>query len=198
LYESEILKKTAELKLQDMLQKDYWDHTGPNGETAWDFMEQSGYRYLLAGENLARGYTNSQEVVEAWMNSPSHRSNILNGRFKEIGVAVGAGKIKGQMTTVVVQLFGEPKVAIAGQKTQSINGSQKIMPELSADMATSPSKTPYFIAWLVVFMLVLLDGFMIRRLGLHTSKAHLFNLRASLLMSFAALVVLMFGFVAIA
>lgn len=198
LYKSELLTQTAELKLKDMFEKNYWDHTGPNGETAWDFMETNNYRYLLAGENLARGYTGSQEVVRAWMNSPTHRSNILNPRFKEIGIAAGTGKIKGQTTTVIVQLFGEPKIAVAGQTNTSLEGDKKIMPEFSPDMATTPSKSPYFIAWTVIFMLVLIDGIMIRKLGLHTSKKHILNLRTSLLMSFIALLVMMFGFVAIA
>lgn len=198
LYESNVLSKTAELKLADMFAKNYWDHTGPNGETAWDFMEKNNYSYLLAGENLARGYVSSKDVVDAWMNSPTHRSNILNPRFREIGLAVGTGKIKGQNTTVIVQLFGEPKVTVAGEQAQSIFGNQKIMPEFSTEMATTPSKYPYFIAWAVIFMLVLLDGFMIRKLGLHSSKSHVFNLRASLLMSFIGLIIMMFGFVAIA
>lgn len=198
LYESNILTKTAELKLEDMFKKNYWDHVGPNGETAWDFMETNNYRYLLAGENLARGYVTSRDVVEAWMNSPTHRSNLLNPRFREIGLAVGTGKIKGQTTTVIVQLFGEPKVAVAGEQTQSVFGNTKIKPEISSKMATTPSKYPYFIGWTIIFMLVMLDGFMIRKLGLHTSKSHVFNLRASLLMSFMGLVIMMFGFVAIA
>jgi uncharacterized protein YkwD len=197
LYESLILEKAAQEKLNDMFQKNYWDHYGPNGETAWDFIDNNGYSYHLAGENLARGFINSQEVVSAWMNSPSHRANILNDRFREIGVAVGSGKIKGQATTVIVQLFGEPKIAVAAEKSLNTNSEASIMPILSAEMATSPGRAVYWAAWLLIFALVLLDGLMIRKLGLHCSRSHRFNFRVSLLMSVIGLALLMFGFVAI-
>lgn len=203
VYENETLNKAAEQKLKDMFSKNYWDHTGPNGETAWDFIKESGYTYLLAGENLARGFPSSTETVKAWMDSPTHRANILNNKFKEIGVAVGSGKIKGNLTTVVVQLFGEPRTAFASAKEnsntlQEVAGQTKIMPEFSLANATLPSKTPYFVLWTVILGLIIMDGLMIRRLGLHASKSHVFNLRVSLLMSLAVLALLTFGAVGIA
>lgn len=200
LSESKTLDDAAKLKLNDMFSKNYWDHTGPNGETAWGFMEQSGYRYLLAGENLARGFSNSASAVEAWMDSPAHRANILNGRFREMGVAIGTGKMGGNLTTVIVQLFGEPRTIFAarGVEGQKVLGEKKIIPEVSFENATVPSKVPYFVAWLLIFGLIILDGVMIRRLKLHTSKAHIFNFRIALVCSGAALAMLSLGFSAIA
>lgn len=198
LYESETLNKAAQQKLADMFAGDYWDHVGPKGQTAWDFIDATGYKYRLAGENLSRGYNRSDDVVTAWMNSPSHRENLLNTRFKEIGVAVGGGKIHGQSTTLMVQLFGDPQIAVAGESTRTPNnGKARIVPEISADIATSPSKAPFWAAWLLIFALVVLDGVMIRKLGLHCSRSHMFNFRVSLLMSVIGLLILMFGFVAV-
>lgn len=197
LFENQYLRLSAQQKLQDMFVKNYWDHVGPEGETAWDFIEGNKYQYYLVGENLARGFGSSEETVEAWMASPTHKANILNNRFKEIGVAVGNGKIHGQETTVIVQLFGEPKIAVAGEKREQVAGTQKIMPELSASMATAPARAPFWAAWLAIFVLVIIDGVMIRKLGLHCSKSHIFNFRVSLLMSAVGLLILMLGFVAI-
>lgn len=200
LSENSTLSTAAESKLNDMFAKNYWDHTGPSGETAWDFIEKSGYRYSLAGENLARGFANSKPAIEAWMASETHRSNILNTRFREMGLAVGIGKIGGNTTTVIVQLFGEPKTIFAGrsQEDQSVLGEKKIIPEVSLANATVPSKAPYFAAWLFIFGLIILDGVMVRRLKLHTSKAHIFNFRIALICSSAALTTLTLGFAAIA
>lgn len=201
LYENETLDKAAELKLKDMFEKNYWDHKGPNGETAWDFIGNSGYTYLLAGENLARGFSNSEETVAAWMASPSHKANILNDRFQEIGVAVGSGKINGNLTTVIIQLFGEPKTVFASaQDNQNVRvlGEKRIIPEASLGNTTLPSRTPYFALWAIVFGLVVLDGVMIRRLGLHASRSHVFNFRVSLLLCTVMLGLLSIGIAGIA
>jgi uncharacterized protein YkwD len=197
--ENEVLSKAAYKKLEDMFTKGYWDHTGPNGETAWDFITGSGYRYLLAGENLARGFNNSEDVIRAWMESPTHKANILNNRFTEIGVAVGSGKLAGNNTTVIVQLFGEPKTVYAAESQGSgVLGEKKLIPEFSMSNTTLPSKTPYFLIWAFILGLIIIDGVMIRKLGLHASRSHLFNFRVSLLMSLLVLVIMGVGIVGIA
>jgi len=100
------LESAAFAKANDMLEKDYFAHTSPEGKTPWDFIKEAGYGYVYAGENLAIGYTDAAELHNAWMNSPSHRDNILNPNFKEIGIAVASGEYEGSETTVVVQMFG--------------------------------------------------------------------------------------------
>ena len=68
-----------------------------------------GYEYVVVGENLALGnFGGDQDVVEAWMNSPGHRANILNPKYQEIGIAVGQGKFEGHNTWIAVQSFGLP------------------------------------------------------------------------------------------
>lgn len=202
LTENELLQKAAQDKLNDMFSKNYWDHKGPNGETAWDFVKKEGYLYALAGENLARGFESSAEVVLAWMKSETHKANILNPRFKDIGIAIGSGKINGAQTTIIVQIFGEPKIALAAAtntpQTTPVFAGAEIIPELKLNNPTLPSKVPYFIIWSFIFGLILIDGVMIRRLGLHASRSHVFNLRVSLLMAAFGLIFLMVGFVGIA
>ncbi len=103
------LTRAAEKKAQDMFSDDYWAHTSPDGDEPWDFILAEDYDYAYAGENLAKNFNNSKDVVEAWYNSPSHKENLLNKNYEEIGFAVVDGVLNGYETTVVVQMFGKPK-----------------------------------------------------------------------------------------
>jgi uncharacterized protein YkwD len=100
------LNEAAQQKAADMIAKNYWSHTSPDGLTPWTFFKNSDYKYLYAGENLARDFNDSSGVVEAWMQSPTHRDNILSSRYRDIGMAVVHADYQGQPTTLVVQLFG--------------------------------------------------------------------------------------------
>ena len=100
------LNEAAQRKAGDMFAFDYWAHQSPSGRSPWSFFHEVGYRYLYAGENLARDFMDAGSVVEAWMNSPTHRDNILNSKYQEIGLAVVNGTLNGVETTLVVQLFG--------------------------------------------------------------------------------------------
>lgn len=105
---NQALSNAASKKAADMLTKDYWAHVGPQGETPWDFIISSGYKYSVAGENLAKNFQDSSGVVQAWMNSPSHRDNMLKPSYREIGFAIVNGTLQGEETTLVVQMFGAP------------------------------------------------------------------------------------------
>jgi hypothetical protein len=100
------LAAAALAKANDMFEKQYWDHFGPNGETPWQFIRAAGYNYVYAGENLAKGFRTAEGVHEAWMASPTHKANIMSGNYKDIGVAVVEGVLEGQQTILVVQMFG--------------------------------------------------------------------------------------------
>lgn len=106
LQESEVLSRAAELKAEDMARRSYFSHVDPDGRSPWYWFEQVSYNYVNAGENLAVHFTDSSDVVEAWMDSPAHRDNILNDDFKEIGVGAARGTYEGYDTVFVVQLFG--------------------------------------------------------------------------------------------
>ena len=107
------LSEAAQRKAGDMFAFNYWAHISPSGRSPWSFFQEVGYRYLYAGENLARDFMNSESVVEAWMNSPSHRDNVLNPNYKEIGLSVVNGTLNGVETTLVVQLLGTPPTTTA-------------------------------------------------------------------------------------
>ncbi len=102
------LNLAAQKKAADMFANQYWAHISPTGKEPWDFIKESGYEYQSAGENLARDFYTTQPMIQAWMASPSHRANMLNDRYTEIGVAVINGVLEGTQTTLVVQVFGRP------------------------------------------------------------------------------------------
>ncbi len=105
------LDEAARLKAEHMAANEYFSHYSPDGVSPWYWFNQTNYSFVHAGENLAVHFTDSDEVVDAWMNSPSHRENILNGNYTEIGVGAAAGSYEGFKTVYVVQLFGTPAAA---------------------------------------------------------------------------------------
>ena len=96
------LSNVATKKSQDMVNKNYFDHTSPTYGSPFDMMKQFGISYRTAGENIAKGQKTPQEVVTAWMNSEGHRKNILNPNFTNLGVGI-AKDSKG--TTYWTQMF---------------------------------------------------------------------------------------------
>lgn len=98
----------ARAKANHMFKHDYFEHIAPDGTTPWDFIEGSGYSYLVAGENLAIDFYSFSDLMNAWMNSPKHKDNILDQEFVNIGVAVVRGDFDGRETIIVVQMFGYP------------------------------------------------------------------------------------------
>lgn len=120
LAESIQLNAAASRKAQDMFNRQYFEHFSPDGKSIGDLVEAAGYEYIAVGENLALGnYKDDQELVRAWMNSPGHRANILNTRFREIGVAVGKGLFDGKQTWLAVQVFALP-LAVCPQANPSL------------------------------------------------------------------------------
>lgn len=106
--ENKQLDLAAEQKVNDMFANNYWAHISPKGTEPWYFISQAGYKYQHAGENLARDFSSPKDVVKAWMASPTHKKNLLDSRYKDIGIAVKDGYINGVETTIVVQMFGVP------------------------------------------------------------------------------------------
>jgi len=109
------LSAAALAKANDMFEKQYWDHFGPNGESPWQFIRAAGYDYVYAGENLAKGFRTAEGIHEAWMASPTHKANIISGNYKDIGVAVVEGELLGKQTTLVVQMFGNLTDEVHGE-----------------------------------------------------------------------------------
>lgn len=105
-----VLERAAQLKADDMAANGYFAHNSPDGKTPWYWFEQVGYNYAAAGENLAVNFTDSKDVTEAWLASPTHRANIMNANYTEIGIATAKGKYKGKDAIFVVQEFGRPSL----------------------------------------------------------------------------------------
>lgn len=94
------LTRAAEAKLQEMLELGYWGHYRPSdGAMSWRFLNAEGCRYTSAGENLARGFSSTQQVVSAWEASPAHARNLLDARFTAAGYASGTNA-EGKVLTV--------------------------------------------------------------------------------------------------
>lgn len=136
LSENGSLNQAAELKAQNMFSENYWAHFAPSGKTPWDFISSAGYRFTYAGENLAKNFTSSDDVVKAWMTSPTHRDNLLNPKYQDIGIAVAEGVLNGQKTILVVQEFGATS-NIAAKPSMEVQGKQIIVPE--EDLTNKPT-----------------------------------------------------------
>lgn len=80
------LSRVARYKSQDMKDNNYFSHTSPVYGTPFEMMKNFGIKYRSAGENIAKGQTTPEKVVNAWMNSSGHRANILNSSYTKIGV----------------------------------------------------------------------------------------------------------------
>ena len=114
------LSDAALYKAKNMFGQNYWAHNSPSGDTPWTFFKKAGYSYVYAGENLARGFDKSEEVVDAWMKSSSHRENLLSSYYQDIGFAVVDGELLGEKTTLVVQMFGN-KSTVSYQPSSQVS-----------------------------------------------------------------------------
>lgn len=119
------LSASAEAKARDMLDRDYFDHTEPGGEAPWHWFKEAEYIYTYAGENLGVHFNDADAIQQAWMDSETHRANILSEKFSNIGVAIVAGEMNGKETIVVVEHFGKSfvggtELARAGETSSAV------------------------------------------------------------------------------
>lgn len=137
------LSQAAAGKANDMFVKDYWAHNSPDGTTPWVFIKNAGYSYFYAGENLAKNFVNSEGVVDAWMVSSSHRQNLLKPEYQDVGFAVVNGRLGGEETTLVVQMFGAKQSAQVAVNPAVSSVVQKSSPPLpKVTLRPSPTLTP--------------------------------------------------------
>lgn len=107
-----LLTAAAQAKAEDMAVRGYFSHNDPNGTPPWRWILDAGYDYAYAGENLAVRFFDSSDVVDAWMQSPSHRANVVKSSYADIGIGVAEGMYEGQKTVFVVQFFGTSRAAL--------------------------------------------------------------------------------------
>lgn len=108
LTQNEDLQNAAQAKADYLMTEQFFSHTGKNGEPFSTWVKQTNYAYLRIGENLAIFFANNEEVVQAWLNSETHRKNILNPYYSETGLAISHGLYQNKPTYIVVQIFGQP------------------------------------------------------------------------------------------
>lgn len=156
LSENSLLNQSAAVKAQDMFDKQYFAHDSPEGIGVSQLAEIAGYQYIMIGENLALGnFLNDKALVEAWMDSPGHRANILNSRYQNIGVAVKKGVYQGKTTWIAVQHFGLPlsacpqpddslKQKITDNKAQLDQLENELETKFSQLESTKPEEDPEY------------------------------------------------------
>lgn len=111
------LNSAAQAKANDMVNDNYWSHNTPGGDPPWVFIDAAGYSYARAGENLAYGFLTSSDTVQGWMNSPTHKANMLDGGYIHVGFgfANSSNFVGDGQQTVVVAMYGTP----LGAQTQT-------------------------------------------------------------------------------
>lgn len=166
------LSNAAQAKGNDMIVKDYWAHVAPDGTQPWKFFSNFGYKYKYAGENLARDFSNANDAMDAWMNSPTHKENILNPKYKEIGIGVIEGDLAGSDTTIIVQFFGATYADKITQPVAQVPEVPKVLqvettpvPEVKA-VLISPFTTTRNVSLSVVGLLLaifIIDAFLVQK-----------------------------------
>ncbi|MBU0598467.1 CAP domain-containing protein, partial [Patescibacteria group bacterium] len=108
----------------DMINKNYFSHRSPDGRLPWDFILEQGYDYLLLGENLAMDWPTPNDAVTAWMQSPTHKRNIVSYEFTETGIAAVAYK----NSYLIVQIFGQESDIMISSEQNVINAEKQSNP----------------------------------------------------------------------
>lgn len=159
------LSNAAILKAKDMFAKNYWAHNAPDGTTPWEFIKDAKYQYVYAGENLAKGFTVSEDVVDAWMRSTTHRENVLSPNYKDVGFAVAKGDLNGEETVLVVEMFGNSQGQIAEKQISNVevSGVKTFLSSINSRPLINSAFLSKNLAILLVgiFMLVLAIDFII-------------------------------------
>jgi hypothetical protein len=137
LSRSAILDEAARMKAEHMAAESYFSHDSPGGITPWYWFTRVGYVYAHAGENLAVHFQDSDEVVRAWMNSPTHKANVVGPQYTEIGIGTAKGRYQGYDTVFVVQLFGTPALRPTVVPVAALPADTSALPvvEVSSDVS---------------------------------------------------------------
>jgi len=188
------LSRAAYAKAKDMFADNYWAHVAPDGTQPWDFILGAGYDYSYAGENLAKNFNGSKEVVDAWYKSESHKENLLNPRYEDIGFAVVDGVLDGYETTLVVQAFGKERIptylgsasaapaaelslelieekapAVSVNLPEPLSTKKIILPAIDVPSA---ARLIDIVLWAFLSLLLLLDVWYSRKKGIRKVSGH--------------------------
>ncbi|MBU2575621.1 hypothetical protein KKF64_00800 [Patescibacteria group bacterium] len=140
------LTQAAHNKAIDIITNHYFAHTTPQGKPFYEWIEENGYYYLYAGENLAIDFKTNEATIIAWMNSATHRANILNQNYNDIGLVALRGNWDNRETIIVVQMFGSlltDAPTVLGQTLENLSIDLGIRKEslktLASDLVMLPS-----------------------------------------------------------
>jgi len=138
------LDQAAQAKAEDMAKRNYWSHNTPDGKEPWVFIDNAGYKYFKAAENLAYGFDTSHNTVIGWMNSPSHRANILDSDLKEVGFGVAdvPNYQSNGPETIVVAMYGLPTPSSEDQNLAVANRTKDPNISLSSPSTLAATNSP--------------------------------------------------------
>ncbi len=132
LEKNDVLSKAAYNKAEDMLVEQYFAHTSPKKKNLGYWLRKNSFAYSVAGENLAMGFTDAADVVNAWVQSQTHYANIIDPDYTDVGVGVISGNFNNFDTTLVAQFFGTPEAEVItgaiGREPESTNIGTIIAP----------------------------------------------------------------------
>lgn len=178
------LADAARRKAADMFTFNYWAHVNPqNNRQPWYFFDAVNYQYRYAGENLGRDFPTTAPLVQAWIDSPTHRDNLFSSRYLDTGIAVVNGNLQGVDTTLVVQLFGArqnpsaiPQVSAATSnnqtpEVQTVGQSDSLKPEVrQSKISNLPTLSPLDISksialstLVLIAAVIIIDSFLVWR-----------------------------------
>lgn len=153
------LCEAANNKAQNMFNDQYWSHVSPSGVQPWQWLNDIDYKYNEAGENLAKSFTSTSAVMTAWMNSPGHKSNILNDDFKEVGFAVVNGELNNKKTSLVVAFYGTPATALnldsSKNFSQPISNNNNILVHVIIAVQSASSIVLAGIIYIILVIIIL-------------------------------------------
>jgi len=153
------LMRSATAKATDMATNGYFDHANPDGARMGYWINGQGYTFALAGENLAKGFTSIDRLMNAWVTSPTHYRNLVESTFTDIGIGMAEGMYEGVETLFVVQHFAAQPTPVAqavgqlaagvasvvGPLVESVAGvtdAQTVVNQPSIQLMTQPTSQP--------------------------------------------------------
>lgn len=164
------LTQAAVNKAKDILAKQYFNHTSPDGRKFSDWIKDVNYDYFYVGENLAIDFTKPQDIFTAWLNSPKHKENIIRPEFQEIGIADISGEFENHPTQIVVQLFGSRVLGVSETSTPSstratttkaiagvgLNGSTGSMKSGATNYLELFKNADFWLTWIILTVVLML------------------------------------------
>lgn len=172
---NKLLSKAATAKVNDMKSRNYWSHQTPDGEQPWKFIEAVDYEYQKAGENLAYGFSTNSSTVTGWMNSQSHRENMLDPTYTEVGFGIVEAEnyLNQGPQTIVVAFYAAPQTQDATQQSALFASTPTPPLNNQASIPFIASMTDVYAQWMTLaigVMTGLAAGFMIARHGLRLKR----------------------------